>query len=303
MIATSAPVGSCSTPKRPTPGMSSGPTQIVAPSFLARAIVASALSTATYGNQYGSTPPARWFRGDLVEPRSFLEQQRLDVVQHDLRLQERGRVDLPDRAAPIDEEDLEHVGKRAGRGGGGVGWHPHVLAEAVEKRPELTVRARGQEVPGQPDLVRRVAAAVGTHDRGRVVVRVEAEAHEAEQVAPSAPLVDASLQRLEHVRREWAAPPVAAPRVDEAQDGDPAGREPGKALRFAFAVEDRSFRRAEDVLQLVGAWRRRHEVELLSTVLRPRVGPREQQAREHQDFLPHPRTPSALDGVVERHLQ
>src|SRR5437867_3627493 len=139
------------------------------------------------------------------------------------------------------------MGKRPGCGCGRVRWHPHVLAEAVEEQPELTVRARGQEVPGQPYLVRRVTAAVGTHDRGRIVVRVEAEAHEAEQVAPPAPLVDARLQRLEHVRRERAAPPVAAPSVDEAQDGDPAGREPGKALRCAFAVEDGSFRSAEDV--------------------------------------------------------
>ena len=47
MTARTAPVGSCSTPKRPTPEMSSGPNWIVAPSFLALAIVASGSSTKT----------------------------------------------------------------------------------------------------------------------------------------------------------------------------------------------------------------------------------------------------------------
>jgi hypothetical protein len=47
ITASTAAVGSSSTPKRPMPGMSSGPTRILAPSFLARAIVASTSSTAT----------------------------------------------------------------------------------------------------------------------------------------------------------------------------------------------------------------------------------------------------------------
>ena len=42
-----AAVGSTSTPKRPMPGISWGPTGILAPSFPARAIVASTSSTAT----------------------------------------------------------------------------------------------------------------------------------------------------------------------------------------------------------------------------------------------------------------
>jgi hypothetical protein len=47
MTASTAPVGSSRTLKRPMPGMSSGTTGIRAPSFLARAIVASTSSTAT----------------------------------------------------------------------------------------------------------------------------------------------------------------------------------------------------------------------------------------------------------------
>src|SRR5437899_12868109 len=41
MTASTAPVGSATIPKRPMPGMSSGPIGIVAPSLRARAIVAS----------------------------------------------------------------------------------------------------------------------------------------------------------------------------------------------------------------------------------------------------------------------
>src|SRR5262249_13783828 len=51
MTARTAPVGSWSTPNRPTPGMSIAGTAIVPPTLAARVSLASGLSTTTYGNQ------------------------------------------------------------------------------------------------------------------------------------------------------------------------------------------------------------------------------------------------------------
>src|SRR5262245_3549318 len=69
---------------------------------------------------------------------SPLQPEGLDVVQHGLRMQERGGVDLADEAGVVDQEHLEHVRELPARlAVRSVDRPAHVLAKALDQRHQL----------------------------------------------------------------------------------------------------------------------------------------------------------------------
>src|SRR5207245_11569025 len=75
------------------------------------------------------------------------ETQRLDVVHGDLGKEIRGRVDLADDRALVEQEDLEHVRERSRGPAVRVELDAHVLTEAVEQRYEGSRPLGRQEGP------------------------------------------------------------------------------------------------------------------------------------------------------------
>src|SRR5947208_2895126 len=82
---------------------------------------------------------------------TLFQQQRLDVVEHALRVEEVRAVDLADVAPAIDQEHLEHVGQLSSRAG-------DLLTESFHKRVQLFCRSRREEVPAKPGVALHHAA-------------------------------------------------------------------------------------------------------------------------------------------------
>src|SRR5438067_13597123 len=103
-------------------------------------------------------PPSRKRPARSV-PLTLFGEQRLDLVQLHLGVQEVRAVDLAHVAAAVDEEHLEHVRELSS-----IARHAHVLTEALDERHQLARRARSEEIPAQPiALVDRAAAGVLLH--------------------------------------------------------------------------------------------------------------------------------------------
>src|SRR5437867_12245455 len=71
----------------------------------------------------------------------LFQQQRLDVVEHALRMEEVRAVDLADVGAAVDEEHLDHVRQLVSRVA-----HAAVLPEFLHQREQLTNGPGGWQI-------------------------------------------------------------------------------------------------------------------------------------------------------------
>src|SRR2546430_6473263 len=102
----------------------------------------------------------------------LIKKQRLDVVEHALRMEEVRAVDLADVAAAVDQEHLEHVRQLAARAG-------DLLTESFHERVKLLRRSRREEVPAQPGVaLHQPAPRIAAHHLRRVARRVERQRDE-----------------------------------------------------------------------------------------------------------------------------
>src|SRR6267378_599141 len=194
-------------------------------------------------------PYTTLFRPELL----LFQQQRLDVVEHALRVEEVRAVDLAHVACAIDEEHFEDVRKLAARAG-------DLLTESFHQRVKLLRRSRREEVPAQPGVaLHQPAPRIAAHRLRRVARRVERQRDEAHLAAEAGPVRNGFLQRIEYAVGERAAVRIGAGGVDEAEQGNPVAQVLRKARRLAIDVEHAPFGRRHDPVQLVAARRRRHE--------------------------------------------
>src|SRR5947209_18179236 len=100
------------------------------------------------------------------------ETQGLDVVHDDLGKEIRGRVDLADDRALVEQEHLEHVREWSRRPAARVELDANVLTEAVEQRYQDSRPLGRQE--GPLHTIRRRSRRVAAHHVRRVPRGIEA---------------------------------------------------------------------------------------------------------------------------------
>jgi hypothetical protein len=143
------------------------------------------------------------------------------------------RVDLPHRAARVDQEKFQHVVDRAHRSALAIAFDPHVLAEIVQQRLQRRHRASGQEVPFE-GRVRNQTAREAAQLLGRIVGRIEADVDEA-HLRPQVRVGDDPVAQTGHQAGCERAPQrIGAVRIEKRQQRDLAAgqlREPAPMCR------------------------------------------------------------------------
>src|SRR2546422_1498480 len=187
----------------------------------------------------------------------LIKKQRLDVVEHALRMEEVRTVDLADVAAAIDQEHLEHVRQLAARG-----RNADVLPESLHQRKQLTRGTGGEEIPAQAPITLHYAAPrIAAHRLRRVARRVERQRDEAHLALEAGRGRNGFLQRIEYAVRKRAAVRIGAGGVDEAEQGKTVMQVLRKARAPAVDVEHAPVGRRHDRVQLVAAGRGRDELQ------------------------------------------
>src|SRR3989475_1355909 len=182
-----------------------------------------------------------------------IKKQRLDVVEHALRMEEVRAVDLAHVPGAVDEEHFQHVRQLAARG-----RNADVLPESLHQRKQLTRGTGGEEIPAQAPITLHYAAPrIAAHRLRRVARRVERQRDEAHLALEAGRGRNGFLQRIEYAVRKRAAVRIGAGGVDEAEQGDPVMQVLRKARGPAVDVEHAPVGRRHDPVQLVAARRGR----------------------------------------------